>query len=141
MTPAPLAVEGLDVFAERFRERFEMRRAASQGVVFVFGPEDMKELGARNGFELFWKVVRTARPCPGRSWEFCLARGSRDRPILVCIDERRAWGGVNELLVYEPGDLYAVEVYDRGGQIRAYTQWWVANRMARRLLPPVAGEC
>ncbi len=137
----PIALEGLEVFVDLLSEKFERRRNASPGVVFAFGPEDFVRLDADNGYALFYKVVRNARPCPGRAIRYCIAIGSRDVPITVCIDERPAGAGVAELGDYGPDDFYLIEVYDRGRNIRAYTERWVRKHASRNVLPPLEGGC
>ena len=54
--------------------------------------------------------------------------------LSVWIDDRHAFA--DELTQDEPGELFLIEVYDRGRTMRADTTWWVAA-MARKPLMPV----
>lgn len=76
--------------------------------------------------------------CPG-------ALGSEEcywvdgRPVLpiVYIDEVPTVGGWSELQTMWPQDLYLLEVYDHGGEVRAYTKPFMA-RAARTNFRPTA---
>jgi hypothetical protein len=66
-----------------------------------------------------------------------LRRGSLAQPK-VYIDEAPVIGGLSFLAMFKPYELYAVEVFSGGLEIRAYTHWYM-ERMAEepRLLWPI----
>jgi hypothetical protein len=141
LTPDPIELEGLDVFVDDLNRRFQRRRNSSQGLVRAYEATDLLALGADNGFDVFYKLVRRARPCPGAAFDYCIVRWGRDIPISVCIDDRSAWGGVTELADYRPEELYVIEVYNWGATIKAYTRWWVQRGAKMRQLPPEEWGC
>ncbi len=128
-------LEGITVIVDGLERLLERRRNAATGVVTTFDTEALLEMNAAQGFDAFWKIVRIARPCHGSNPNYCLRAWGRDVPIVVCVDERRAWGGVLQLADYRPEDIYVLEVYLRGQVIRAYTNDWVKRHVVRRALP------
>lgn len=141
LTPQAIRLEGLDVVVDEFWHRFERRRNSSPGVVRVIETQELLDLGAREGFHAFWKVVRLARPCRSRGSDYCISLWGRDVPVVLCIDDRRAHAGVVELERYRPEDFFLWEIYDHGTVIRTYTNAWVRSGMARRALPPAEWGC
>lgn len=139
--PGAIELEGLEIFVDGFNERLEYRRNAASGVVHVFDTDALLEYDAAEGFELFWMIVRQARPCRGATPDFCITRGGRDLPVVVCIDERRAHAGVMQLGDYRPEEFFAFEIYRRGEVIRAYTHDWVRGRVVSRQLAPESWAC
>jgi hypothetical protein len=57
--------------------------------------------------------------------EYCAATTGRAVPPTVFIDDIRAFGGMSELASYSPTEMERVEVYQRGAQVRAYTERYV----------------
>lgn len=129
MTAKPLLLEGLDVVVDRF----ERRRRAVATPVRAFEREHLATaphatvtdfIRARTGVML--------RDCGG---ELCIRRRGRMVQPTVYIDEMRVLGGLDFLYGYHPSDLYMVEVYGRGLQIRAYTLQFMESAASRRLMP------
>lgn len=139
--PGAIELEGLEIFVRGFNERLEYRRNAASGVVHAFDTDALLAYDADEGFELFWMIVRQARPCRGATPDFCILSGGRDLPVVVCIDERRAHAGVMQLGDYRPEEFFAFEVYQRGQVIRAYTHDWVRGRVVSRQLAPASWAC
>lgn len=86
-------------------------------------------------------------PCPpSRGGQSCVMVRGRPASVRVFIDEMPVPCGLSVLGTYRPEDLYMVEVYDNGQQIRAYTLEYM-ERTGRRprtpipanLLPPAMG--
>lgn len=59
-----------------------------------------------------------------------LSRGRRVQPS-VNIDEVPAIGGLDQLALYNPQDLYLLEVYSQGRMIRAYTEDFMGRHAKR----------
>jgi hypothetical protein len=59
--------------------------------------------------------------------------------VQVYIDDRPAFGGMEELETYAPHELYALESYAGGRMVRAYTMWFMEDlaRKKRRLDPVI----
>lgn len=74
--------------------------------------------------------------CPPRHPRFncALIRGRR-RPVSVYIDEAPVPGGLDQLELHRPGDLYLLGVYGRGTHIRAYTHAFMKHAARTRLRP------
>lgn len=146
MTPEPLVLEAVEVLVDRFEDRRNRVPVSS----YVVGRDRL----ARSGGSDMAQVVRSAAmlmtaSCEGASTRsrfaafgvsavpgsYCIRyRGDVVIPS-VYIDDRRAFGGVDELAGYSPWDVHHVEVYQRGLVIRVYTLAYVDNlaRGNRRL--------
>jgi hypothetical protein len=136
LSPGPLALEGFTVVADRLatmnkrlkRRRnaygrtvreLELGRLASSGVLSV--TDFLRTEGSLN-------LVNCATgDGPGAC---VMRRGSATAPR-VYIDEAPIIGGLDVLATFLPYELYLVEVYSAGLEIRAYTHWYM-ERMAGR---------
>lgn len=134
----PIALEGLEVAVDRF----ERRRNFYPGIVRVVDREELAFSAASTAYDVVRRNAPSLSPCPGNLYEVCaLRRGSRQQ-VLVCIDERRAFGGRDELEHYRPEELYMVEVYEFGRAVRLYTRWYVDRVMkSPRPLVPIEFGC
>jgi hypothetical protein len=139
LDPGPVALEGFTVVADRLalmNQRFESRRNAAPVSVQALDQTRLMRSGARNMIE-FLREQSSIEPTPcsarGGSGACIWWRGSAIRPRIY-VDEAPAIGGWDELATYSPSDLYLVEVYSQGGEIRAYTHNFM-ERMARRPMP------
>ena len=132
LSPNPIALEGLEVLVDRF----ERRRRFFQGPVRVV---DQRRLlrSAGTTFDIVRREVPFARLCSGSLQELCAYRRGQQIRIELCIDEAPAYGGLDQLEQYDPAELYMVEVFDQGREVRVYTRWFVdrALRETRRLQP------
>lgn len=121
----PVLLEEIRVVSDRI----ERRRKATAMSVFAY---DADELSRSAAFDVT-HFVRTRIPvisCPVSYFaNDCVLR--RGRPIVprVYIDEVRLIGGFEFLGLYNPSELYLIEVYDSGSQIRLYTKAF-AERLA-----------
>ena len=71
-------------------------------------------------------------PCAGLAMAVsCITRRGAARAPKVYIDEAPVIGGLDQLALYKPHELYLLEVYAGGSEIRAYTHQFM-DRMARR---------
>jgi hypothetical protein len=139
LAPGPVALEGFTVIADRLalmNERLESRRNATPVSVQALDQMRLARSAARNMID-FLRDESFIEPTPcsvrGGSGACVWWRGTAIRPT-VYIDEAPAIGGYDELATYGPSDLYLVEVYSSGGEIRAYTHNFM-ERMARRPMP------
>ena len=132
MTPRPVLLEGLHVVADRFESR---RRAVATSVrwfdraALASSPQEsaLDFVTVRGG------VPRV--PCRGRWSSSCLIVRGRAIEPSVWIDEAPVIGGLDYLNVIRPYELYMVEVYGGGRQIRAYTTHFMARAAETRLRP------
>jgi hypothetical protein len=141
LAPGPVALEGFTVIADRLalmNQRLQSRRDATPVSVHALDQMRLARSPARNLIEFlrddaFVEPV-TCSVLGGRAGGACIwARGVPVRPR-VYIDEAPAIGGYDELGTYGPNDLYLVEVYSSGAEIRAYTHNFM-ERMAQSPMP------
>jgi hypothetical protein len=132
----PIRLEGLTVLVDRFARRRSLF-AGSMRVV------EQRRLVASAGtaYDVVRGVVPFARMCAGSLDNLCSYRRGRQVTISVCIDEVAAMGGASELDLYDPSELYLLEVFD-GMQVRVYTRAFVERAMrAGRRLHPLSWGC
>ena len=132
MRPNPIAVEGLRVLVDRFQSR----RRFYYGSVRVVDQTRLLRF-AGTAYDVVRREVPFASACLGAPDELCAIRRGRRMKVEVCIDEVPTFGVTSALDAYDSSELYLVEVYNRGQQIRVYTRWFVehALRQGRRLQP------
>ncbi|HET9982143.1 MAG TPA: carboxypeptidase-like regulatory domain-containing protein [Longimicrobiales bacterium] len=155
LEPDPIVLQGVTVLADRFRRR----RNAVATSVRVFDRDKLLSSGAYDAKEfVLWRAGLFRTSC--NTGAFGRAAGSgflasgfapappaftndfdciyvRGRPVSpsVYIDERPAFGGLDELSGYPASQLYLVEVYGGGAQIRVYSTWFVEHSAKRGLMP------
>ncbi|MGH7502904.1 MAG: carboxypeptidase regulatory-like domain-containing protein [Longimicrobiales bacterium] len=132
--PAQLAVslQADPVLLEEIRvvsDRIERRRKATPVSVIAY---DADQLNTSAAFDAGY-FVRSRLPVVGCPSFFaatdCVLRRGRPTVPRVYIDEVRLPGGFDFLGMYNPNELYLVEIYDSGSQIRVYTKAF-AERLA-----------
>lgn len=130
--PDPVLLKGIEVLADRFRAR----RATSPYPVTAYGREALLRSPASDMRDFLANVAGlTLVRCPGEPFATCALVHRRPARVEVFIDERRAYGGLEELSSYAPSDLFLLEVYADGRMIRAYTGWWFARSAREGLMP------
>ncbi len=137
LDPSPIQLDGIQVMSDRFRAR---RMSASMSVR-AFERSDLLDDPAQDVVEyLRNRMGRPLRECPFVTAfaSMCTFRRGRLTPVQVYIDELPTLGGLAELENTMPQELYLVEVYGSGAQIRIYTTQFM-TRMVRsgRLLNPL----
>jgi len=138
LKPNPIALEGLSVLVDRF----ERRRRFYYGPIRVMDQAQLLRRPASSAYDVVRSNLPMARPCVDDMNELCTFRRGRREPVDICVDEVRAYGGAMELGLYGAGDLYMVEVYDMGREVRVYTRWFVENRLrSGRSLQPLSWGC
>lgn len=134
----PILLEGLEVTVDRL----ERRRRFYAGIVRVLDQGELAATAANTAYDVLRRHIPSLRPCSNQLWSECVVRRGSVQPLTLCIDERPAWGGRDELETYTAAELYLVEVYDMGRAVRLYTRWYVDNMMRRpRTLVPIAFGC
>ena len=144
LLPDPVLVDGITVVADRLEtieRRIRSRRNAAPVAVRAFDQERLLASAARD-MEDFLSLQGglQATSCGRRAFaRRCVWR--RGRPVVprVYIDEAPAIGGLDQLATYRPHELYMVEVFSSGLQIRAYTHHFIESmvRRPRSLMPIV----
>jgi len=133
MKPKPIMLEGLRVVTDRFR----WRRNAAAVSVWTLDREELVRTTEDNALEFLAirrGLIRT--PCRGVSLGTeCLVIRGRVRAPVVYVDETPVLGGLDYLASYQPHELYMVEIYGAGRQIRIYTTQYMARVARQRLLP------
>jgi hypothetical protein len=119
MDTQPELLESITVVYDRI-ERRRQRVTATSHVL------DRSALLNRSG-SLADVVVRSRYFVRGSGCgiEYCAATRGRAVAPTVFIDDIRAFGGMSELASYSPTEIERVEVYQRGAQVRAYTEGYV----------------
>ena len=159
LTPKPIMLEGVTVVVENIstmERRLRTRRRATYSAARAFDQERMLRTTATNALDFLQSEsgVRTV-PCPGGllngpapfrfpglGWtgdrqipgpmsSRCVLRRGRPVSPRVYIDEAPLIGGLDALESYPTAQIYLMEVYSFGGEIRAYTYNFM-QRMAER---------
>lgn len=134
LSPRPILLEGLTVVTNRF----ESRRKAAGFSVRAFDRDDLATSMAPDILEFVATRAALSRVSCRGTWttECFMVRGRAVAPS-VWIDEAPVVGGMDYLRTFRPHELYMVEVYAGGRQIRAYTPRFM-ERAARIRLNPIA---
>lgn len=138
--PRPVTLERLTVTVNRAERTLARRRHGSgQSVRYLDGAAVSG--AAHATAEAFVKSHVTVRLCGTEAMEWgyvdCASHHGRSVPIRVWIDEQRAYGGLMQLAAYAPSELYAVELWQGGAQVRVYTNQFIEQlaRTGRQLMP------
>lgn len=130
----PVVLQGIQVVADRFRTRrnavaASVRAFERSQLLGTAAPDALAFVSERTGL--------TPIPCPGRllTVDCAWVRG-RQEQVRVYIDDAPTAGGLDHLRMYQPHELYLVEVFSGGRQIRAYTNWYVELAGRGRVTPP-----
>ncbi len=136
LTPRPVMLDGLEVVSERLataKEQLDLRQKAVAVQSRAFDQQRLFRSASPNmGLFFLQEGQLQSVPCGRRSFaSFCVWRRGRVIEPVVYIDEAPMIGGFEMLATYRPWELYRVEVYSQGQEIRAYTHNFM-ERMARR---------
>ncbi|MEX2473202.1 MAG: carboxypeptidase regulatory-like domain-containing protein [Gemmatimonadota bacterium] len=139
LPPTAVLIDGLSVVTERLQtmeERMERRRRSTPMTVHAVGQDRLVQSSARDVVELLDREATLQIQTCGRNAfaDQCIRRRGRLVEPRVYVDEMPVIGGLGQLASYQPYDLYLVEVFGRGLEVRAYTHQFM-ERMARK---PVA---
>jgi Carboxypeptidase regulatory-like domain/TonB-dependent Receptor Plug Domain len=138
MSPDPLVLRGLDIVVaeqgvHRVLREQETRRRGYAGSVRLIHRERLARSAAASARDELMSHMPNAVECNvGGRGSLCLA-GLRRRAIKVCIDGVRALGGAADLRMYNPSELYSVEIYNRGSLVLVYTNRYMERAMTHRV--------
>jgi hypothetical protein len=131
MTAKPILLQGLKVVVNRF----ERRRLSAPVSVQFFGRDQLATSAAPDMFDFMQaRAGIWMEPCAGIG-SMCVYRRGRFMEPYVYIDEMPVLGGMDFLDTMRPSDLYMVEVYAHGAEIRAYTTAFMTRAAETRLQP------
>lgn len=139
LAPKPFMLDGITAVArnvETMERRMKSRRggaSVARGLIRAYDQGELLGSGAKSALEFVDRhtLVRM-RPCPvGTSAHFCITRGGYVGAPRVYIDEIWQPGGLDVLDGFSTSQLYLVEVYFSGSEIRAYTYDFM-ERTARK---------
>jgi hypothetical protein len=141
LDPGPLAIEGFTVIARNIASmtaQLETRRKAYPGSVRAHDQSRLASSGADDVIDFLQMEGGIHVYRCGRMSGACIFRRGAVAEPRVYIDEARVLGGLEFLAMFKPYELYLVEVFSGGAEIRAYTHWYM-ERMAEqpRLLWPI----
>lgn len=148
LQPGPLALEGFTVLADHLatmNERLENRRKAWGSSARLIDQERLASSGAYSALDLLQTTGAVSfASCSAKglansfqqvatrvSGDACINRRGSVMSPKVFIDEVPIAGGLGFLSTFRPYELYRVEVFSGGAQIRAYTHWYM-ERVAGR---------
>jgi len=141
LPPKAVLLDGIEVVSERLEtieDRLRTRRRSTAFSTRAFDQLDLVRSTASDMFEFLRLDAALYPESCGRGGfgggifgSVCVRRRGRLVQPRVYIDEMPVIGGLDQLVMYKPYDLYLVEVYSRGLEIRAYTHQFM-DRMARR---------
>lgn len=136
LSPDVVLLDGLSVVTDRLElmdQRLRRRRNATATSVRAFDQERLVRSAARDFLDfLQMETALYPRSCGTRAvGTLCIWRRGRVEQPRVYVDEMPVIGGLDQLATFQPYDLYLVEVYARGLEIRAYTHQFM-ERMARK---------
>ena len=136
LTPRPILLDGVTTVADNIstmERRFRSRRRAVPSYARVYDQERMLRTASVNALEFLRSqaFVRMV-PCPAfwAEWR-CVRRRGRIVSPRVYVDEIPAIRGLDELESYPPSQIYQIEVFSYGAEVRAYTYGFM-QRMAER---------
>lgn len=132
LEPRPVLLEGLTVVADRFASR---RRAVPVSVR-AFDRTTLSTSPHANVLDFLRSRGGTSLvSCQGTWSAFCVRTRGRLVEPSVWLDESPVLGGLDYLAMFQPHELYLVEVYGAGRHIRAYTNHYMERAANQRLFP------
>ena len=159
LTPQPILLEGVTAVVDNIatmERRMRSRRRSAPFQTRAFDQERLLRSASANALEfLRWETRYAPVPCPAGTGMFgtgnstrslgwhgisrlagalstnCIIRRGRTISPRVYVDEVPAIGGLDELESYPTAQIYALEVFSQGSEIRAYTYNFM-QRMAER---------
>ena len=148
LTPQPILLDGVTAVVDNIstmERRFRSRRRSAPFQTRAFDQERLLRSASSTALEfLEWETRYYPVPCPAGGGIFgagsqlpssmssrCIIRRGRVTSPRVFIDEVPAFGGLDELESYPTAQIYMLEVFSAGAEIRAYTYNFM-QRMARR---------
>jgi hypothetical protein len=134
LAPDPVQLKAIEVV----NDRLARRRQTATTSVFAYEGDRLHNNAAFDA-EDFIRMHTFTTPCRGFSFgSTCVIRRGRVVQPRVYIDEVLTPAGMDFLSGLSTQDLYLVEIYANGAQIRVYTNWFARNlAQGRAHLDPV----
>jgi hypothetical protein len=138
LEPDPIVLKGVQVIADRMK----VRRSAVATSVRAYTAEQLAMSASFDAYDFvrsrLWIMPCDARYAAAAFTSSCIMRRGSITAPTVYIDEARHIGGLDDLMGWPMDDIYLVEVYSSGAQVRVYTKRF-AERLAkgRGFLDPV----
>jgi hypothetical protein len=134
----PLALEAIRVEGRRFERRVRSSGRAARGfateeLAMSTAPDARTFVRSRMGMG----SVSCGALSTGGPQDCVLVRGQPVRPCII-IDERRSYGGWDELELYRPQELYRIDVLSGGAVIQVYTSQYVRRMNTAKWTPTSA---
>ena len=141
LTPRPIMLAGVTATVENVTEMEARLRFRRRAAGFSTQAYDRQELfRAMSGTPLDFlnqrTLVRVVTCPPGALSSRCVYRRGYAIEPWVYVDEALAWGGLDELETYAVSDIYLMEVFSWGSEIRVYTNQFM-EQMARKPIMPI----
>jgi hypothetical protein len=135
LPPKAVLLDGLTVVTERLEtmdQRITSRRRATPISAQAFEQQRLVRTPARDVLEMLnlESTLSIQRCGRSRFGGVCVLRRGRLVQPRVYVDEMPVIGGLTQLATYRPYELYLVEVFGRGLEVRLYTHQFM-ERMAR----------
>ena len=148
LIPQPVLLDGVTAVVENIttmERRLRSRRRSAAYQTRAFDQERLLRSASSTALEFLARETRYYPvPCPAGAGVFgvgsqmsgnmssrCIIRRGRVISPRVFIDEIPAFGGLDELDTYPTAQIYTLEVYSSGAEVRAYTYNFM-QRMAER---------
>ena len=132
LVPQPILLDGVTAVVDNIstmERRMQTRRRAAPYQALAFDQERLLRSPSSNILDfLSWETRHSPVLCPAG---YCVIRRGRVISPRVYIDEMPAIGGLVELESYPTAQIYALEVFSQGAEIRAYTYNFM-QRMAEK---------
>ena len=141
LTPRPIMLDGVTATVENVTEmeaRLRFRRRAAGFSTQAYDRHQLFRAMAGTPLDFLRQrtMVRIVICPPGALGSRCVYRRGRAIEPWVYVDEALAWGGLDELETYAVSDIYLMEVFGWGSEIRVYTSQFM-EQMARKPIMPI----
>lgn len=141
----PVELAEIKVQVDRLQSR---RRAAATSVQVLTAADMASGVGYNTRNLVLQRAMLSIVPCqqgiglslsrPYSSSTCVSSRGGTAQPT-VYIDEHPSIAGLDELEMYNPEEIYMVEIYGGGRQVRVYTNWFMELAGRRHMNPMPIG--
>ena len=141
----PVELAEIKVQVDRLQSR---RRAAATSVQVLTSADMVSGIGLNTRDVVLQRAMLSVVSCqrgvglslsqPYAGSTCVSSRGGTAQPM-VYIDEHPSIAGLDELEAYNPDEIYMVEVYGGGRQVRVYTNWFMELSGRRHMNPMPIG--
>ena len=135
--PAEFRLQGEPLMLERISvnaDRLQARRNAAPVSVRTLKAEELAGSPYPDVEQLVTGRLVSPMTCT-LGFGSCIYVRGQAQPISIFVDEVPAFGGLNQLSMYDPQEVFLIESYSQGRMIRVYTNEYM-DRLARRNRSP-----